>query len=190
MAVGIGSSSQTGYTDRTSNSDYNHVGGVNDRIYYRPFTSNFAGTIDSLSLYTDASGSANNVKLLVVSALGVTLGSTASISLNAVGLKTSALLTPVVILNATTYWLGFANDGGGGNNYTPVYGNTGITDIPYDDVGNVYANNPPAATLTEAGTAGYFGFLMYAEGTADSGGGGRLIDGNLANGLLLGSLAA
>ena len=170
MAVLISTSSLTGYTDRSGTSDHNHVGGANDRIYYRPFTAVATGTATSLSLYTADSGSANSVKLIIASVLGVVLGSTAGISLNADGVKTGNLLSSVAVVNGVTYWLGYANDGGGGNNYTPVYGNTGITDIPYDDAGNVYASDPPAATLTEAGTAGYYGGLMYAEGTVSSSG--------------------
>ena len=163
MAILIGSSTTTGYTDTGSNSDYNFVGGANLRIYWRTYSCVASGNVTSLYLYSRG-WTVNNCKMLLADSSGTVLAATASIDTGTDG-WTSASIASTAVTSGQNYRLGVVNDCSD-NVYIGLYGNTGITDIDYDNTGNTYASDPPASAIGSDGQATYNGFLMYADGGA------------------------
>lgn len=163
MTVFVGSSDTTGYTDTSANSSYNCVGGANIRVYWRTFSCGTTGNVTDLFFYTQGWSAAQSLKFLIADNSGTVLAASAGVSSASSGWN-SVSIASTAVTSGNSYRLGFISNCTG-TEYTNFFGNTGITNIDYDNVGNTYANNPPASTIVSDGQASYYGFLMYGSGS-------------------------
>lgn len=163
----VGNPSIAAFTDRTSSSDLNHVGGGASRWYCVLMEACATGSLTDLAVLSAPSASANNIRYVLTTEAGARVALSAATDNNVDGLKSAAIspLTLSTLGERFKLWIG--NDGGGGNNYTPIYGNPSLPGVPFDNSGNSFAS--PATQFDEDDIATYLSFYATGTGTEDSG---------------------